>query len=216
MIRKLLVVAAAAAMPISVIAATGGIATAKTPPVDATHYTVSCSGITAKASFNPVLTNAGSTPSTETTKISGSASGCVATPSTGGTPITITGVKVGGTITSPNSTHSCGSLASPTSENGNLVATWKTSPKIAVATSTLAVNQVTGGVGANGDATFVISFSSATGSFQGTDNGAGDSTDAQTTTGISAILASCGGKGLKSIGITKDTNAGAGPALSLS
>jgi hypothetical protein len=46
MIRKLLLVAAATAMPIGIIAATGGVAQAKAaPPVNATNNTATCTGI---------------------------------------------------------------------------------------------------------------------------------------------------------------------------
>ena len=210
MIRKMLIVAAAVAMPVSVVAASAGTATASTPKVDATTATVTCTGITAAAKFNPALTTAGSAASNEVTSIKGSASGC-----TTNDGVTVTGVKVSGVITSAGSTHTCGALASPTTETGNLTATWKTSPKLTAKSSVLPVNTVTGGVGGNGNATFKISFGTPSGDFQGTDAGALDATDAMTTTSIASILGSCGGKGLKSIGVTTDTNAGAAPAIVL-
>jgi hypothetical protein len=216
MIRKMLVVAAAIAMPVSVVAVSGVANASKPPPVDATHYTLVCTGITATAKFAPPLTTAGSAASNEKTSIKGSASGCTATPTAGGTPIAVTAAKISGVINSPASTHTCGALATPTSESGNLTAAWKTTPKIAQKNSVLAVSTVTGGIGANGNATFSISFAGGTGAFQGANGGASDSNDAMTTVPIATILGSCGGKGLKSINVTANTNAGHGPALSLS
>jgi hypothetical protein len=212
MFRKTLLIAAAVAMPLGIIAATGGIASAKAPAVNVTNDTVTCTGIAAKASFNPPLTINGGASSNEATTIKGTASGCT----TGGTnPVAVTGVKVSGTINSA-STHTCGGLTSPTSETGNLTSAFKTSPKSTPTKAVAAVQTVTGGVGGNSHATFTIAFSGVTGAFQGSDNGASTTSDAQTTATISDIAASCGGKhGLKSISIEADTNSGAGPALHL-
>jgi len=214
MIRKMLVIAAAVAMPVSVIAATAGTASAGGPTVNASNYTVTCTGITAKASFSPALTNAGSASSPEVTKIKGSASSCTVTPTVGGTPVTITGAKVSGTITNPTSTHTCGGLATASTETGALTVKWKSTPKLSASSSVASPTSVMGAVGGDGHATFGISFSGVTGDFAGTDAGASSTNDAETTTTVTSILTTCA-KGLKSINITADTNAGAGPALHL-
>ena len=213
MIRKMLVIAAAVAMPVSVIAATAGTASAATK-VDASKYTVTCTGIAATAKFSPALTNAGGPASTETTKIKGTASSCTVTPTVGGTPVTITGAKVSGTLTNASSTHTCGGLATATTESGALTVKWKSSPALAAGSSVASPTSVLGAPGADGHATFGISFSGVTGSFTGTDAGASSTNDAETALPISSILTTCA-KGLKSIAIVPDTNPGAGPALHL-
>jgi len=215
MIRKLLVVAAAAAMPITAIAATGGIASAKTLPVDATNYTVNCTSIAATAKLAPALTNTATAASNEATSIKGTASGCTVTPTAGGTAVAVTSVKIKGTINDASSTHTCGGLVTPTSETGSLSISWKTSPKLTSSTSVVNPTTVAGGVGADGNATFSLAYGAATsGPFQGTDNGTSSATSAETTTSVSSIVATCGGKkGLKSIGITTNTNPGAPVAI---
>jgi hypothetical protein len=218
MIRKILVVAAAVAMPLGIVAVSGGgVAGAKAAPkVDATKYTLTCTGIAATAKFSPALTTNGGAASNEVTTIKGTASHCTATPNSGGTAVTITKASISGTITSADSTHTCGALASPTTESGNITTKWTTTPKLTATSSVLAVSQVQGGIGANGDATFGISYTGATGPFQGTDGGASDATSAQTSSTISTILASCNGKsGLKSIAIEPNTNSGAPTAIVL-
>jgi hypothetical protein len=217
MLRKVLIVAAAVAMPVSVVGATAGSASAGAPKVDATHYTVSCTGISAKASFSPALTNAGGPVSNEATKISGKASSCTVTPTAGGTPVTVTGASIKGTINDATSSHTCGGLAMATTETGSLTIKWKTSPKLTSSTSVVNPTSVSGAVGGDGHATFSISFGTATsGPFQGTDNGTSSSTNAETTTTVTSILATCGGKsGLKSISIQPNANGG-GPAIVVS
>ena len=214
MIRKMLIIAAAAAIPVSMIGATAATSSAATPKVDATNYTASCTGIAATASFKPALTSSGSATSNEATKIKGKASSCTATPTGGGTPVTITGATISGTINDATSDHSCGGLATATSETGSLKITWKTSPKLTNSTSVVNPSSVSGGVGADGHATFSITFGAATsGPFQGSDNGTSSSTNAETTTTLSQILTACGSKsGLKSIKIQPNANGG-GPAI---
>ena len=215
MIRKMLVIAAAVAMPVSVVAVTVTSATAATPKVDATNYTVSCTGIAATASFKPALTTAGvTTPTLETTKISGKATGCTATPTAGGTAVAITGATITGTLTNSSSNLTCGGLATPTTEAGSLTVKWKSNPKLTATSSVATPTSVAGGIGADGHATFGISFSGVTGPFQGTDSGASSTNDAETTTTIAQILNTCN-KGLKSIKIQPDANNPSNPAIHL-
>lgn len=218
MIRKMLVIAAAAAIPVTAIAVTGGISGATLTPVDATNYTVQCNTISAKATFSPALSTAGALVSNEATTILGKAGGCTATPSLGGTPVSITGGTISGTINNIASAHQCTGLLAPTSSTGSLKIVWKTAfgtPKLTNATSIVNPTSVLGGAGANGHATFALSFVAATsGPFQGTDSGASSSTSAMTTLTAGAINEQCGDLGgLISLAIVTNTNPGAAPAV---
>src|ERR1700722_4101419 len=95
MIRKILVFAAAIAMPVSVVAVTGGIAGAAKGPSPATD-TAQCTGISATVTFSMPLTNAGYTSGVDTTTVTGSLSGCTAAGSYG--PVTISGASVSGSF----------------------------------------------------------------------------------------------------------------------
>ena len=217
MIRKMLVIAAAVAMPVSVIAATAGPAAAVTK-VNATNYTVTCTAIAATATFSPKLTNTATAASPEKTKIAGSVTKCTATPTTGGAAVKLSKGTVSGTITNASSTHTCAGLTTPTTETGSLKVTWTTIPAgtLLTATSTAFPTTVTGGAGGNGRATFTIAFSHVTGSFQGSDSGASSTSDAQTTTTAASIFTTCGkSTGLTSIKIQADTNSGHGNAIHL-
>ncbi len=210
MIRKMLVIAAAIAVPVSVVAATAGTAGAGGTTVDATHYTVSCTGITATADFSPALTTAGAASSPEKTTIKGSASDCTVTPTTGGTAVTVTGAKVSGIITNATSDHTCTGLTSPTTETGSLTVKWKTSPKLTATSSVVMPTTVTGALGTDLHATFAIAFGAgATGPFQGTDGGAGSSVNAETVDNAGVINGLCGGKkGLSKLSIQPNSNGG--------
>jgi hypothetical protein len=214
MIRKLLLVAAAAAMPIGIIAATGGLANASgTPPVNATTATITCTGISGSAKFNPPITKS-ETAGGGTTTIKATLSGC-----TTAAGVTVTSAKVAGVLDTTRTAgeNGCTALAGGSSATGNLVTTWKTSPKLVTPTSTIQVTSIAGSVGSNGNATFSIPGNTpngtASGSFQGSNHGDSDVTDAQTTTSAAAILTTCEGtKGLKSINITSPAS---GDAVSL-
>ncbi len=208
MIRKLLIVATAIAMPVSIIgtfAATS--AGAKTLPVNATNYTVVCTGITGSVKFSPPVTT-DETAGTGTTSIKAVLSGCTATPTLGGTAVSITSAKVSGSLATTRTTgeNGCVALAGGSTATGTLTTKWKTSPKLVTATSSLAVNSIAGSIGGDGNASFQIPGTvpngPASGSFQGSNAGASDTTSAQTTTSAASILATCEGKkGLKGLDI---------------
>jgi hypothetical protein len=214
MLRKLLLVAAATAMPIGFIAATGGLASAKpAPPVNATTATVTCTGISGSAKFSPAITSDEAAGS-GTTTINATLTGC-----TTNDGVTVTGAKVAGTLDTTRTAgeNGCIALAGGSSAAGNLVTTWKTSPKLVSKTSTIAVTSIAGSVGSDGNATFSIPGNTPngtpSGSFQGTNHGASDTTTAQTTTSALSILSTCEGKkGLKSIDIESPAS---GAAVSL-
>jgi hypothetical protein len=213
MIRKLLLVAAATAMPLGFIAATGGLATASTPPVNATTATVTCTGITGTAKFSPaVTTNEAAGPST--TSIKAVLTGC-----TTNDGVTVTGAKVAGSLSSTRTANEngCVALAESSSSVGNLTTKWKTTPKLTAPSSTIAVNSIAGSVGGNGHADFTIPGTTpngaASGSFQGLNGGASDTTTAQSTATAATILSTCEGKkGLKSFTFTSPVS---GNAVSL-
>jgi hypothetical protein len=207
MIRKLMMVAAAAAMPLGVIAATGGIATAKALPTDASHDTVTCTGISGSVKFKPALTTNGTPSSSGTTSIKGALTGCT---TNGG--FSIVSNKVKGVLTS-TSTHACTGLAGITQETGTLTVTWKASVKLVSKTSTITIHTAQGGFDNTAThANFKIpgspggTNSSVSGSFAGNDGGASSTTDANSVETLAAIGASCGAKGLKAITLANPTD----------
>jgi hypothetical protein len=215
MIRKLPVVVAAITMSISAIALTGGVASARTPPVNATNYTATCTGISGSLSFNPPLTIAGGAVSPETVKTKASFSGCTATPTAGGASVSITKASITGTITIASSSHTCMGLSTGAA-TGNSTVKWTTSPKLSSGSSVASPGTRSGGPGGDGSIVFSSDYSGVTGSFEGTDGGASSSTTAQTTESFSSILATCEtAKGLKKVDTETNVNTGAGEALSL-
>ena len=214
MLRKLLLVAAATAMPIGFIAASGGLASARpAPPVNATPASVTCTGISGSAKFSPAMTS-DETAGSGTTTIKAALTGC-----TTNDGVTVTGAKVAGVLTSTSTAgeNGCAALAGSSSDTGNLTTTWKTTPKLVTKTSTIDVKSIAGSIGSDGNATFNIPGSTpngaASGSFQGTNGGASERTAAQTTTSAASILTTCEGKkGLKSFDFTTPAS---GAAVSL-
>jgi hypothetical protein len=204
MIRKLFLVAAATAMPLGMIAATGGLASAKAaPPVDATHATVTCTGISGSAKFVPPVTVSESA-GTGQTIIKAKLTGC-----TTNDGVTVSGASVSGTLTTTRTAgeNGCVALAGGSDAAGALTTKWKTAPKLSSGNSVINVKSISGSIGGNGNADFnipgTVPNGAPSGSFQGTNAGASDATSAQTTTSAATILTTCEGKkGLKSIGIT--------------
>jgi hypothetical protein len=202
-----------------VIAGTGSIAGAATT-VNATNYTVSCSTITGSAKFGTPMHLIMAT-FTEVTTIKAKLSGCTATPTVGGPAVTGITATVSGTLTN-TAANGCAGLSGSGADVGNLTTKWKSTPKLSSGNSVVNVQSVLGGsntVGANTYGVFTIPGSTpgsaATGSFQGTDAGAADSTVAATTQTEAAIITSCNSTaGLKGITLTQ-ANSGASYAVSL-
>lgn len=201
MIRKLLLVAAAAAMPLGLATAVSGTAGAGGSTVNATNDTVTCTGLSGTLKFSPPITKSESAGTTTTT-IKATLSGCTSAPG-----LTVTSGSVTGTLSDTHAAEDgCTALAGSLSASGSLTTKWKTSPKLSSGNSVIAVNSVEGGVGGDGNATFDIPGSTPngtpSGSFQGTDHGASDTTAAQSTVSAVSILGTCDGKkGLKSLSI---------------
>jgi len=216
MIRKLFVMAATVSIPLASVAAIGGIAGAKTVFVDATDYSVACTGIAGVAKFSPALHLTGS--GTETTTVKATLSGCTATPTPGGTPLTITGATVKGTLTNVHG-DGCAGLATDRAETGTLTTEWKTSVKLTSPSTVINVNSVSGGPTADSlhgllTSPGSIPHGAVTGPFQGVNGGADDSTVSATVQTFTEITSSCASnKGLKSINLT-NTDSGSTDAVS--
>lgn len=191
MLRKLLCITATAlVIPAGVAIASTGSAVALAakralPPVDASNYAISCSNFTGVMQFRPRIWG-GLGPFTGNVK--GKVSGCTAVPNDAGTPLNVVDGKVSGSVTFELTTDQtdCEPMLGypngtiyPTA--GSLTVQWKTlskSPSLSSGSSVIQpanlITQSGGGVdnllipGSTGGV-------SASGSFQGTDAGAGDS-----------------------------------------
>ncbi|MGD0394014.1 MAG: hypothetical protein ABSC41_15390 [Acidimicrobiales bacterium] len=209
MIRKLLVVAAAIAMPVSVFAVSGGMASASNPHTAASD-TIKCTKLTGTVKFSPKLTDTGYTSGATTTTVNVKLSGCTAAGSfktkvSGGT---VTGTIKGAAGTSSSPSGKCAALTGSNTDAGKLTTKWTATP--ADAPSVLTVKSVAGGTKSS-HGTFTIpgtAKGTATGSFLGSNKGASDKTVAQTTETLTQILASCA-TGLSSLAI--ETEPGATP-----
>ena len=183
--RKLLLAGAAIALPISTVAISGVASAAKTGTGK-----VTCSTITGSISFKPALKTTGPF-TTEKSSAKITLSGC-----TGGTP-TPSGGKVSQTLSSATSTNNCTSLATGTSEQ--ITVKWKGG----IAPTTTAFPPYKTGTNGAGDAGFVLSGGTTTGSYAG--SGATASVYSNMTE--AAILAACGtSKGLAKLTLSSGTS----------
>jgi hypothetical protein len=210
MIRKMLVVAAAIAMPVSIVAVSGGMAGASAPHAgSATTDTVSCTKIAGSVKFSPALNMKGYTSGVTTTTVTATLTGCTAK---GTFADKITSGAVSGTIKSTKGKGgTCtGLTAKSITDAGTLTVKWKASAT--TANSGLNIKSIAGGV-KNSHGTFTIpgtTKGTAAGSFQGANKGASDKTVAQTTDTATQLAAACSSKnGLSSLAI--ETEPGATP-----
>jgi hypothetical protein len=200
MIRKILLLGAAAVVPAGLIVG-AGVASAGAPPVDATHATLTCTTVSGSAKFSPAITTNEAAGSTKTT-VKAKLGGCTASGVAG---LTVSSGKTSGSFTSnPHAagTNGCTALAGTSPQTGSLTTKWKTSPKLSSGNSVTPVTEVYGTIAGDGNAEFELPKpgdpASGTGSFQGTDGGAADQTNAESTQPATTILATCeGAKGLK-------------------
>jgi hypothetical protein len=196
MIRKMLVVAAAIAMPVSVVAVTGGLAGASNPHTAASD-SIACANLTGKLTFTPALSTKGHTSGSEKVGVSATVTGCKVT----GGGVTVSKGVVSGTLTgSPGTAKSpsgtCIGLAAKSNVDvGTLKITWTGTGS--PGTSTLMVKSVAGsttGSAATGHGVFTIpgtTKSIASGSFVGTDKGGKDKSVAETAESPGNILKNC-------------------------
>lgn len=212
MLRKLLVIAAAITMPISIVAVSGGIAGANTSGV-AGKDSVVCKDIAGTITFSRDLNNTGYTSGTIVTTVSATLTGCKAS---GPFTVTVSKGKTTGTLTSVAGTVAkpvgkCTALIGSASEVGTLTTAWTSSPS--VPSSVIHPRSDTGGTH-SGHGTFTIpgttsNSPSPTGSFGGTaETGSTDKSVAQTSLTTAAIITACK-KGVKSLSITTDSAAAA-------
>ncbi|MGB7052592.1 MAG: hypothetical protein WBG41_13580 [Acidimicrobiales bacterium] len=195
MIRKVLLVAAVVAVPAGLIIG-GGVASAKSPPINAKNDTATCTTVSGSAKFSPAITSSEKAGTTKTT-VKATLTGCTSN----AVGLRITNGKTTGSFTSTShvaGTDGCTALAGTSTETGSLTTKWKTSPKLSSGNSVTPVTQTYGTIASDGNAQFEIpgpgGTPSGTGSFEGTNGGASDGSDAQTTTSASSILATCEGK----------------------
>ncbi len=208
MIRKLLVVAAAIAMPVSAIAVSSGTATASSPHTAATD-TIICKAITGTVTFSPKEDAKGYVGQAVKSTISATLSGCTAS---GGTKETVTKGTVTGSITGAKGTTkspagTCAGLVSKSStDTGTLTVKWSATPT--VPNSGLNVKSISGGTTSGGYGFFTIPGSvkgTANGSFEGSNKGASDTSTSQTKLKASSLGATCEKSGLSSIAITTES-----------
>lgn len=218
MFRKLAVIAVAIAMPVGVIAATGGIAGATTTGAAAKDSIV-CKDITGTLKFSRALNNTGYTSGTIVTTVTAYVTGCT----TAGpyhvsvTRGTVTGTLTGATGTVASPTGKCTGLLGSAKEVGTLTTTWSATPGILASKS--AIKSDAGGAH-SGYGTFTLPGSTPsgppTGSFGGANaSGSADKSTAQTALKIGTattsgtILYDCGHGGITSLKIDTDSAAAA-------
>lgn len=198
----LLLTAASALTLVGSVGGVAGVAGAGGIKVDATDYTVTCSGFAGSVKFSQPETTAGTTtasPATDTLK--GSLSGCTVGDG-GGTPVTVTGAKLSGALTNPSSLHKCGSTGTPVTVTGSLTIKWKATPKLIASSTVITGSSATTSVDLTDSAVnFTIDGASATGPFEGSNSGASDAVAGSTgANSVTGLLASCGSKkGLKGL-----------------
>lgn len=199
MFRKMLVIAAAIAMPVSLVAVSSGVAGAKKGPSAATD-TATCTGLSGTISFSEPLTFAGYPSGTETTTVSGTLSGCTASGSYAvtGLSATLSGSFAGKPGSAKKPSGLCTGLLGTTKEKGTITVTWASSPGIAA--TTIGLKSATGGTATDGNASFSLG-GKYKGSFGGSDKGAGSSVSAETTQSTTALSAECAGAGISSLSI---------------
>ncbi len=209
MIRKLLMVAAVAIVPVGAVVATGASAGALTPPT----ATAKCGTVTGTVSFSHPISTAGimlapGASSTQVTTIHATLGACTNT----ATGVTLTKGTVSGTIstTSKNTTSlpekidTCAGLAATNTITGSLTTVWTANHPTPSTVSKF--TKETGGV-AGGHGTFKLGPTGdlhGSGSFLGLNSGTTDASSAKTTLTTGAILALCAHP-VPSLGITTNT-----------
>ena len=199
--KKLLLAAAAVAMPVGIIASTAGVSGAGAPKIDVSHATIACTSVTGTAKFAPALTIGGVLP--ENTNVKIAFSGCTVTGAAG-----VSGVTGSGSGVLHSATNNAVALLGPVPTTGSINIKWKTtSGKLLSKTTSVTPSAITGGTPSDGYASLAVVLGSATvtGDFTGTDSGASSSMYAETTQTVGAITVSAtGSKGLKSVSLGTD------------
>lgn len=196
--KKLLLTAAAVAMPVGLVAATGGIASAGAPKTDVTNASISCTGVSGTLKFAPALTLAGGQP--ENTNVKLALSGCTVSGVAG---VTVSAGKGAGVLHSAN--NSAAGLLGSTAVTGHVNIKWTSNVKLTSKESTVTVTYFTGGTdNTDGYATLDIlaGNASVSGDFSGGDAGSHTTLHAetgQTVAALTATLTAPKSKGIKSV-----------------
>jgi hypothetical protein len=171
--------------------------------VDASNSFIQCNTFT-KASIKliPALVNGGT--ALTTVKIKGALSGCVTNAGVTSISGTVSGVLTGGT-------NDCINLIGTIPSTGTLTVKWKSTPGLINPVSTVTVNfgSSEGGFFGFGPADYGRfdlgnppgAALAVSGSFTGGDGGATSTASVLTSQDINAILAGCGGAGVKALDI---------------
>jgi hypothetical protein len=213
MIRKVSVlVAVAVVVSFSVVVAVDNRVVARPrATVDAVDYSVSCTHVVGSATLKPPLTASGSN-GTEKVSFKATISGCAAVPSGGGPPVVVVRATVKGAFTVTGA-RSCAALFGTHPAGGSVKAKWTTHPALKRRTSSGSIVGLDASLDSNGRAELLLHGSSPQGPFQGTDNGAGDTIQADSVQSAAELLATCEAGGLKAMGLT-DASSGAAVDLS--
>jgi len=213
MIRKLLMVAAVAIVPVGAVMATGVPAGAVTPPT----ATATCGTITGTLSFSPPISNAGTSVApggtfVETTTVKGTLGGCTTTAA--GVKIT-KGVVLGTAKLTTHNTKTvaikagtCAGLSGVNPAVVKLTTTWTATPAVPPTVSNF-TNDKGATVGTPTHASFTLPGSvtgnaAGTGSFLGTNSGKSDKSSAKTVLTVAAMLTLCKNP-VSSLAITTNT-----------
>ncbi len=195
--KKLLLTAAAVAMPVGLVAATGGVASAAAPKTDVTNASISCTTVSGTLKFAPALTLAGGQPENSGVKLS--VSGCTVSGAPG---VTVSAGKGAGVLHSAD--NNAGGLLGSTAVTGQVNIKWTSNVKLTSKTSTVTVSFFTGGTSTDGFATLDIlaGKASVSGDFSGGDAGANTTLHAETGQSVADLtttLAAPKSKGIKSV-----------------
>jgi hypothetical protein len=204
MIRKLLMVAAVAIVPVGAIAFTGVSAGAVTAPT----ATAKCGAVSGTLAFSIPISNTGHTlapgaSSTQVITVTATLTKCTNTATSPPYTYAITKGAVSGkisdkttnTTTSPETIDTCAGLAGTNTVSGSLKTTWTANHALPATTSKF--TQETGGTvgsGSSAHGTFILGPTgdlAGTGSFLGTNHGETDTSNAKTVDTLGTLLTAC-------------------------
>jgi hypothetical protein len=203
MIKKLLLIAAAVAVPTGLLVG-GGLAAAAPPAgVNATNATVTCTSLKGTATFTPPITSSEAAGTTKTTISATTVTGCTAA----GVTVTISKGTASGSFSETHpAENGCSGLAGQLIVTGSLKVKWASTPTLSSGNSVATIKTVYGTIASDGHAEFEIpgpggTPGTVTGSFEGTDHGATSTTTAETVKTAVSLLSTCSKSGLSSIAL---------------
>jgi len=201
--KKLLLIAAAVAMPTGIIASAAGASAASKPTINVSNASISCTSVAGLLKFSPPLKING-TGDLEKTSVRLDLSGC--TVSGTATPVTITSGRGHGTLHSAST--NAASLLGPTPVSGFVTINWKTKSKLVLKQSVVFVSEFTGGAPNDGYVSVAVNPGDASvgGDFTGGDGGASSTMYAESTQTLASLQtdATPPNLGIKSINLGTD------------